>query len=51
VFGKWLPLSPKVLLLSDPAKGVDVQAKRELYDLVEKLAHRVPGHPVRQRPG
>jgi ribose transport system ATP-binding protein len=38
VVGKWLPLAPKVLLLSDPAKGVDVGAKKELYDTVRKLA-------------
>lgn len=40
VFGKWLPLNPKVLLLSDPAKGVDVQAKKELYDVVNDLANQ-----------
>ncbi len=40
VVGKWLPLSPKVLLLSDPAKGVDVGAKRELYDTVRELAEQ-----------
>jgi ribose transport system ATP-binding protein len=38
VVGKWLPLSPKVLLLSDPTKGVDIGAKRELYDTVRALA-------------
>jgi len=38
VVGKWLPLAPKVLLLSDPAKGVDVGAKKELYDTVRELA-------------
>ena len=38
VIGKWLPLEPKVLLLSDPAKGVDVQAKMELYEVVKQLA-------------
>ncbi len=38
VVGKWLPISPSVLLLSDPAKGVDVQAKKELYELVNNLA-------------
>lgn len=38
VVGKWLPLSPKVLLLSDPAKGVDIGAKKELYDIVRQLA-------------
>jgi ribose transport system ATP-binding protein len=40
VVGKWLPLQPNILLLSDPAKGVDVQAKKELYDLVRDLASR-----------
>jgi ribose transport system ATP-binding protein len=40
VVGKWLPLNPAVLLLSDPAKGVDVQAKRELYELIRDLARR-----------
>ena len=38
VVANWLALEPKVLLLSDPAKGVDVQAKADLYDLVTKLA-------------
>lgn len=40
VVGKWLPFDVKVLLLADPAKGVDVGAKRDLYafimDMVEK---------------
>ncbi|MEX2104203.1 MAG: sugar ABC transporter ATP-binding protein [Bacilli bacterium] len=40
VVGKWLPMQPKVLLLSDPAKGVDVQAKKELYNIVTDLASR-----------
>ncbi|MBO9608988.1 MAG: sugar ABC transporter ATP-binding protein, partial [Paenibacillaceae bacterium] len=40
VVGKWLPLEPKVLLLSDPAKGVDIGAKKELYDTVRKLAEQ-----------
>jgi ABC-type sugar transport system, ATPase component len=40
VVGKWLPHNPKLLLLSDPAKGVDVQAKKELYDVVLALANK-----------
>jgi ABC-type sugar transport system ATPase subunit len=40
VIAKWLPLSPKLLLLSDPAKGVDVQAKADLYTLVAKIAEK-----------
>ncbi|HET6414186.1 MAG TPA: sugar ABC transporter ATP-binding protein [Anaeromyxobacter sp.] len=43
VVANWLPLDPKVLLLSDPAKGVDVQAKAELYDLLRRLAERGTG--------
>jgi ribose transport system ATP-binding protein len=38
VFGKWLRLAPKVLLLNDPAKGVDIQAMEYMYSLVHELA-------------
>ena len=38
VVGKWLPFDTKVLLLADPAKGVDVVAKRDMYELVSKMA-------------
>jgi len=38
VIGKWLPMTIKVLLLSDPAKGVDVHAKGEIFAAVESLA-------------
>ena len=38
VFGRWLQFLPKVLLLNDPAKGIDIQAKDTLYKLVHELA-------------
>ena len=38
VVAKWLPLEPKLLLLSDPAKGIDVQAKSDLYKLIGEIA-------------
>jgi ribose transport system ATP-binding protein len=38
VFGRWLQFLPKVLLLNDPAKGIDIQAKATLYRLVHELA-------------
>ena len=38
VFAKWLQFTPKVLLLNDPAKGIDIQAKEALYQLVRELA-------------
>jgi ribose transport system ATP-binding protein len=34
VVGKWLSFDTNVLLLADPAKGVDVGAKRDLYDYI-----------------
>jgi ribose transport system ATP-binding protein len=37
VIGKWLLRSPKILLLDDPTKGVDVGAKDELYQLLYRL--------------
>lgn len=36
--GKWLAMNPKVLLLDEPTRGIDVGAKREIYQLMEKLA-------------
>jgi len=39
VFGRWLQFSSKVLLLNDPAKGIDIQTKNDLYKLVRGLAH------------
>lgn len=34
VVGKWLAFDTNVLLLADPAKGVDVGAKRDLYEYI-----------------
>jgi ribose transport system ATP-binding protein len=36
VVGKWLTFDTRVLLLSDPAKGVDVGAKRDLYEYITR---------------
>ena len=38
VIGKALLTSPKVLLMDEPTRGIDVGAKREIYRLMEKLA-------------
>lgn len=37
VIGKWLLRDPKLLLLNDPTKGVDVGAKDEFYTLLAEL--------------
>ena len=37
VVGKWLMFDTNILLLSDPAKGVDVGAKRDLYQFITKM--------------
>ncbi|MCB0046597.1 MAG: sugar ABC transporter ATP-binding protein [Caldilineaceae bacterium] len=37
VLGKWLLREPRLLLLNDPTKGVDVGAKAEIYQLLEDL--------------
>jgi ribose transport system ATP-binding protein len=40
VIGKWLAMEPKVLLLDEPTRGIDVGAKQEIYGLMEDLAKR-----------
>ena len=38
VLGKWLAMNPKLLMLDEPTRGIDIGAKREIYKLMEKLA-------------
>jgi ribose transport system ATP-binding protein len=38
VLAKWLLLNPAVLFLDEPTRGVDIGAKEEMYNLVEKVA-------------
>ncbi|MBU2868302.1 sugar ABC transporter ATP-binding protein [Pacificibacter marinus] len=38
VLGKWLATNPRILLLDEPTRGIDIGAKDEIYDLVGKLA-------------
>jgi ABC-type sugar transport system ATPase subunit len=38
VLGKWLETGPKVILLEDPTRGVDVGAKREIYELIREMS-------------
>jgi len=38
VIAKWLATNPRVLLLDEPTKGIDVNAKNEIYRLISELA-------------
>jgi ribose transport system ATP-binding protein len=38
VIGKWLLKQPRILLLNDPTRGIDVGTKQELYRLMRELA-------------
>ena len=38
VISKWLATAPKVVLLDEPTRGIDVGAKADIYRLVEELA-------------
>jgi ribose transport system ATP-binding protein len=40
VIGKWLATGPRILLLDEPTRGIDVGAKQEIYQLVFALASR-----------
>lgn len=37
VLAKWLTVQPKVLILNEPTRGMDVGAKREVLDLIKAL--------------
>jgi ribose transport system ATP-binding protein len=38
VIAKWLMTKPRIILLNDPTRGIDVGTKQELYVLLRKLA-------------
>ncbi|MDQ6598687.1 sugar ABC transporter ATP-binding protein [Bacillus salipaludis] len=40
VIAKWVGIGPKVLILDEPTRGVDVGAKREIYQLMNELTER-----------
>jgi inositol transport system ATP-binding protein len=38
VLGKWLGRQPRILLLDEPTRGIDVGAKAELYEMIREMA-------------
>lgn len=43
VIAKWLATNPKVLILDEPTRGVDVGAKAEIYSIIDMLASQGVG--------
>ena len=37
VLAKWLATHPKILILDEPTRGIDVKSKKQIYDLIFKL--------------
>lgn len=40
VLARWLAAKPKVLILDEPTRGIDVGAKAEIYHLIDELANQ-----------
>ena len=40
VIGKWLATNPKILILDEPTRGVDVGAKADIYAIMDSLAQQ-----------
>ena len=38
ILAKWLATQPRILLLDEPTRGIDVNAKREIYSFIDELA-------------
>lgn len=38
VVAKWLATSPRLLILDEPTKGIDVGAKKEIYTIIDELS-------------
>lgn len=43
LLGRWLQVDPTVLFLDDPTRGIDVAAKRDIYEIIGELAGRGRG--------
>lgn len=40
IIGRWLAEKPKILIMDEPTRGIDVGAKAEIYDLMNKLSEQ-----------
>lgn len=44
VLGKWLAVAPKVIIIDEPTRGIDVGTKSEVHALMDRLANQ--GHAI-----
>jgi ribose transport system ATP-binding protein len=40
LLSRWLEIGPKVLILDEPTRGVDIGAKSEIYRIIDQLAQK-----------
>ena len=40
VLAKWLETNPRILILNEPTRGIDVGAKAEIYSIIDDLCHK-----------
>lgn len=40
IIGRWLAEKPKILIMDEPTRGIDVGAKAEIYELMNKLSEQ-----------
>lgn len=40
IIGRWLGMSPKLLLLDDPTKGVDIHSRREIHKILRQATEK-----------
>lgn len=43
VLAKWLANNPKILIMDEPTRGIDVNSKKQIYDLIFKLKEQKLG--------
>ena len=43
VLGRWFALAPRVIVLSEPTRGIDVGAKSEVYRFIQDMAENGAG--------
>ncbi len=40
ILGKWLSTHPKILILDEPTRGIDINAKNQIYNLIYDMAEK-----------